>query len=478
MKKASALLCGTIALGLGSAAQAAEKIPANSSTSPNLILILTDDQGWCMMSERMHPAIAESAIADLPTSAMNRLAREGMRFTSGYSPAPLCTPTRRSIVNGMTPARQRGTEFKSTWVPADHLTLPRALKQANPDYVCAHFGKWGEDMISSPEQCGYDVSDGMTDNKTGSPGGVGDIRFTDAVREDPKLITTLTKRSIDFMNTQVKAQKPFYLQLSHYAVHRQVQASPATNARHVAGPKPSRQFTPTFRAMMEDLNAGLTELLDEVDRLGIAGNTYIVFTSDNGGCATYANTDTTLLSNNHPLRAQKQFLYEGGIRVPFIVRGPGVKAGAVTHEPVTGYDLLPTFYDLAGGKVPLPADIDGGSFRNLLENGGAGKVQRTLPGIVHHRPNLAPLPVSTLRQGDLKLVMNWKTGASELYDLAKDIGETKNLAETQPDQVKQMSAVLTGYLKSVNAETYGASSGAKPKQAKEAEKSKNAEAEN
>lgn len=443
---------------------------ARAAASPNFILILTDDQGWCMMSERMHPDIPESAIADLPTPAMNRLAREGMRFSSGYSPGPLCTPTRRSIVNGMTPARQRGTEFKSKWVPADHLTLPRALKQANPNYVCAHFGKWGEDMISTPEQCGYDASDGETGNRTGSPGGEGEARMTDAVREDPKLINSLTRRSIEFINSQVKAKKPFYLQLSHYAMHRQVQAAPATNARHVAGPKPSRQFTPTFRAMMEDLNDGLTQLLDEVDRLGIAGNTYIVFTADNGGYATYANTDTSLLSNNHPLRAQKQHLYEGGIRVPFIVRGPGVKAGAVSHEPVTGYDLLPTFYDLAGGKAPLPVDVDGGSFRALLENGGAGTVKRALPGIVHHRPNYAPLPVSTLRVGDFKLVQNCQTGAKELFNLATDLGETKNLAAAMPDKVTEMSAVLTGYLKSVNAETHDAATPAK--KAKKKQKAK------
>ncbi|MBI5774475.1 MAG: sulfatase [Verrucomicrobia bacterium] len=438
----------------------------HAAAPPNILFILTDDQGWCMMSERMHPDIPESRIADLRTPAMDRLAREGMRFTSGYSPGPLCTPTRRSIVNGMTPARQRGTEFKSTWVPADHLTIPRALKQVNPAYACAHFGKWGEDMISTPEQCGYDASDGLTVNNTGSPGGLGDTRFTDAVREDPKLITTLTKRAVEFMGAQVKAQRPFYLQLSHYAVHRQVQASPATNEKYVKGPKPTRQFTPTFAAMMEDLNAGLTQLLDEVDRLGIAGNTYIVFTADNGGYATYANTDTSLPSNNHPLRAQKQYLYEGGIRVPFIVRGPGVKAGSVSHEPVTGYDLLPTFFDLAGGKAALPSDLDGGSFRAVLENAGAGKVKRALPGIVHHRPNFAALPVSTFRMGDLKLMVNNKTGDQELFDLAKDIGETKNVAATMPEKVTEMSGILAGYLKSVNAETYNAAPAAKKKKAK------------
>ena len=438
----------------------------STAAPPNFILILTDDQGWPMMNERMHPDLPESRVAGVVTPAMDRLAREGMRFTSGYSPGPLCTPTRRSIQNGMTPARQRGTEFKSAWVPADHLTIPRALKQVNPEYVSAHFGKWGEDMISTPEQCGYDASDGETGNRTGSPGGEGDIRFNDAVREDPKLIDSLTKRAIKFIGTQAGAKKPFYLQLSHYAQHRQVQASPATSAKWLAGPKPTRQFTPTFGAMLEDLNTGLMQLLLEVDRLGLAGNTYIIFTADNGGYATYANTDTSLPSNNFPLRAQKQHLYEGGIRVPFIVRGPGVKAGSAAHEPVIGYDLLPTLYDLAGGTAALPADIDGGSFRALLENSGEGKVKRALPGIVHHRPNYAPLPVSTLRVGDLKLVVNCKSGVRELYNLATDIAESKNLAATMSEEAKEMADILDTYLKSVNAETPNPTAAKKKKKAK------------
>jgi|688.fasta_scaffold185907_1 arylsulfatase A-like enzyme len=430
---------------------------------PNFIFILTDDQGWPMMNERMHPEMPESRTEGVVTPAMDRLAREGMRFTSGYSPGPLCTPTRRSILNGMTPARQRGTEFISAWVPAEHLTIPRALKQADPAYVCAHFGKWGENMISTPEQCGYDASDGMTINETGSPGGKGDIRFKDVTREDPKLIDSLTQRAVEFIGAQVKAKRPFYLQLSHYAPHRQVQASSATNAKWLAGPKPTRQFTPTFGAMLEDLNAGLTRLLDEVDRLGLAGSTYIIFTSDNGGYATYANTDTSLPSNNFPLRAEKQHLYEGGIRVPFIVRGPGVKAGSVAHEPVVGYDLLPTLHDLAGGKAPLPADIDGGSFRALLENAGAGQVKRASPGIVHHRPNSPAKPVSTLRVGHFKLVVNCKTGARELFNLATDIGESKNLAMTMPEKTTEMATVLDTYLKSVNAETPNAKASKKKK---------------
>lgn len=418
---------------------------------PNVIFILTDDQGWSMMGEPMHPGVPESATPYFQTPAMNRLAREGMRFTSGYSPGPLCTPTRRAIQNGMSPARQRGTEFKSAWVPADHLTMARAFKLAAPAYACAHFGKWGEDMISTPEQCGYDVSDGMTGNGTG---GADAGRFEDAVRDDPKLIFSLTRRATSFIAEQVKAKRPFYLQVSYYAVHRQVQASAATHEKYLRQGMPTRQFTRTFAAMLEDLNVGLMQLLDEVDRLGIAGSTYIVFTSDNGGYATYARTDRSLPSNNHPLRMGKQYLYEGGIRVPFIVRGPGIKPGSVSHEPVVGYDLLPTFYDLAGGKTSLPAELDGGTFRPLLENAGEGKVARALPGLVFHRPHLAALPHSAYRLGDFKLVVNWQSGARELYDLSKDIGETDDLAVGMPDKAGALFGALSDYLKAVGAETH------------------------
>ena len=158
-------------------------------------------------------------------------------------------------------------------------------------------------------------------------------------------------------------------------------------------------------------------------------------------------------TNNYPLRMGKQYLYEGGIRVPFIIRGPGIQAGAACHEPVAGYDLLRTFYELAGGKKPLPSDIDGGSFYHLLQNLGAGAVERALHGLVFHRPHLPALSHSAYRVGDMKLVVNGTTGKKELFDLSKDIGEAKKLAAVMPDKTAEMFAQLSGYLKEVNAET-------------------------
>jgi len=189
---------------------------------PNILLILTDDQGWSQMSGLMDPQIAESHSSYLETPNIDRLAREGLRFTSGYSPAPLCTPTRRSIQCGTSAARSGG-EFRSPWIPAEHLTIPKALKEVHSGYRCAHFGKWGEDMLSTPEECGYDASDGMTGNVTGgmpSSLGVASGQHSNAQphfidNDDPKRTRTITDRAIDFMRQQTSAGRPFYVQASY-----------------------------------------------------------------------------------------------------------------------------------------------------------------------------------------------------------------------------------------------------------------------
>ncbi|MEO0447035.1 MAG: sulfatase-like hydrolase/transferase, partial [Verrucomicrobiota bacterium] len=204
---------------------------------PNILLILTDDHGWSQLSALMDPRVAESRSDYLETPNINRILEEGMRFPSGYSPAPLCTPTRRSILCGTSAARS-GTEFKSSWVPADHLTIPKALKQANSEYRCGHFGKWGEQMISTPEECGYDASDGMTGNGTGGmpntlgvKGGhdKGPPHFID--NEDPKRSASMTDSAIAFMREQVAGEKPFYVQASYYAQHLSVVCKEETLAK-------------------------------------------------------------------------------------------------------------------------------------------------------------------------------------------------------------------------------------------------------
>lgn len=486
MKKTLPALLGVLA-SLGNSAFAVDK-PA-----PNIIFILADDQGWGDLSSPMDPAVPESSSTYFSTPNMDRLAADGMRFPNGYAPAPICTPTRRSIQFGMTPARQRGTDFISdTFTPKGHLSIPQALKQANPRYSCAHFGKWGEvmsgtwkknpqiagydesdpDSEANPSAMGYDESDGLTGNGTGTfyhPG----YRPKDAYRNnicepdpDPKRTFSVTGRAISFMERQVQEKRPFYLQVSYYAIHDALQARQETIDKYAnKGPIPRVMYA-GIAPMLEDMDDGIGQLVAAIDKLGIRDNTYIFISSDNGGANAVrpaVDPEKKLPTRNYPLRQHKQWVYEGGIRVPFIARGPGIKAGTVCREPVVQYDLLPTFYALAGGTVPLSEEIDGGNLIPLLHNEGKGAVKRSLPGLVFHRPKLKELSHSALRMGDYKLVISWAVPQStndfwsvekyELFNLATDIGEKNNLAEQMPQKVNEMSAVLINYLKSVNAET-------------------------
>ena len=424
-----------------------------ADTPPNILLILTDDQGWSQNAMAMDQRVPESMSSYLETPHIAKLMQDGMRFTSGYSPAPLCTPTRRSIQCGTTTARS-GTEFRSPkWIPAEHLTIPKALKAANPDYRCAHFGKWGEQMISTPEECGYDLSDGMTGNNTGgmpSTLGVkgshndGPPHFID--NEDPKRTRTMTARAKAFMEAQVRDGKPFYVQTSYYAQHLSVVCTEEGLAKYEAKGTPDRGYPPAWAAMMEELDAGVGDLLD---------NTYILFTADNGGRGTVPGGDEARMPTNHPLTGAKHDLFEGGIRVPFIVRGPGVNPGSACHVPVAGYDFLPTFQQLAGGKKKaLTPEVDGVSFARLLKNPKA-ELKRTHNALIFHRPGKL---MSAVRQGDNKLVVLWQGNgevkSKALYDVGNDPREIpeRDRAAQEPERVDALFAILSSHLDEVDAE--------------------------
>jgi len=474
----------------GMLSAAAAGLPAHAgdtSKPPNILLILADDLGWPQQSFGMDPEDSRSGCSYLETPGLDRLAREGMRFTDGYASAPICTPTRRSIQCGMTTARQRGTEFPSRFDPRKHLTIPQALKSVDPAYRCAHFGKWGEAMEAGPGEVGYDASDGITGNHTGDfltwdekfnpnekTGGRRLPKIAAEPFEDPKLSFSVTERALEFMRRQVDESHPFFVQVSYYAVHDQIQARAETLGKYRKKGDPPRVMPPEFAAMVEDLDTCVGRLLDAINDMGIAGNTYVFFVSDNGGDpfkpgdpaykahldgkGTGKPADGERLPSNYPLRASKQWLYEGGIRVPFLARGPGIEAGSVCREPVVTYDFLPTFYSLAGGKKPLPGEIDGGDIAPLLHQ--SGTVSRGIPGLVFHRPLLRfrggkPIPTtpySAYREGDLKLVYNWITKQRELFDLRKDVGETRDLSSERPEDTERMFQTLVTYLEAVDAE--------------------------
>lgn len=437
---------------------------SHANSAPNIILILTDDQGWSQLSETMDSRWPEAKSDYLETPNLDRMIRNGMRFTSGYSPAPLCTPTRRSILCGTSAARS-GTEFPSDWVPADHLTIPKALKAAHSEYRCAHFGKWGERMISNPAECGYDASSGETGNETGGmPSSLigkgkshvdGPPHFVD--NENPKKTESVTNRSIAFIRQQHAKGHPFYVQASYYAVHLSIVARQKTIDKYLEKGTPDRGYSEAWAAMLEELDQGISRILDTLEELEIDDETYVIFTTDNGGRGTLPGGDEKRPAPNTPLTGAKHSLDEGGIRVPFIVTGPGIKAGSECHTPVVGYDFLPTFYDLAGGAPGkdgvISTTVDGVSFAPLLKDPAATLERPNGGAIYFHRPRRQS---SAIRSGDYKLKVSWSKNdriiRRALFKVNPDPREEGfDIAKDNPELVANLEKALLDHLDAVDA---------------------------
>lgn len=434
-----------------------------AAETPNFVLVYVDDLGWADTSVEMIPGRADTKSDFYQTPNLERFAKEGMVFSDAYAPAPVCTPSRNAMLHGMTPARMLNSTLNTKVSKANYrgkITIPQALKKANPDVVTAHFGKWHIPSIT-PVAAGYDV----TENAKGTGNGEGDYlddMKTFLPEDDPKRMFSLTERSKEFIAEQVEADRPFFLQLSHYAVHIWHDSLKETRDKYRTLPRPSKametDYLPddqisesafkhnwllNYAAMIEDLDRTFGDLLDCLDTFGIADNTVVIFTSDNGGG----------LRGNRPLRGAKADLTEGGIRVPFVVRGPGVPCGGHCSEPVAGWDLLPTFYELAGGAEPLPKELDGGSLADVFANGDEGVVERSGNGLVFHFPWYNGEPESAIRQGNFKLLKNLDTGEAALYDLSRDLEEKKDRSEELPELAASMEKGLSHYLEEVGAET-------------------------
>lgn len=419
-------------------------LPANSlaasPTQPNFIVILGEGSGWASTSAQMDDRNPASKSSTIKTPNIERLAAAGMRFSDGYAASPRCTPSRAALFTGRSPAAlhmtfvgdgrrglqegeflDSGAKLLTPWpqleLPTETVTIAEYLKRAG--YATAHFGKWHVGRVS-PSQHGFDESDGATGN--GGPDNV--------AAPNPKQALAMTTKGIDFMECQAKAGKPFYLQLSHYP----------NQPERGGGQRPPKSSDDETAIVDQTLG----QLLDAVERLGLKGNTYIVYTTDHG-----------TPGRNPPLTGGKGTVWEGGLRVPFIVAGPGVKAGACSHVRVSATDLFPTFAELAGVHESLPAGIEGGSFSGVLKNGGIGAVKRSRDEFVVHFPHYdkdAQGPASAIYVSDLKLIHVYETGALKLFNLANDPGERRDLAALQPEKVKELEACLMTYLKTVNAQ--------------------------
>lgn len=427
---------------------------------PNFILILTDDQGWTSTSQLMNGRVANSKSDYYETPQIERFAAMGMRFSSGYAPCALCCPTRRSIQFGQSPARQGDALYKENYHPdfKKVATIPAVLKSISPDYKAAHYGKWDLRSDLFPEDLNYDESDGNTGNRNGDMNSTKESKWTDLfLNNDPKRIETITDRALNFMGRQVKSGHPFYLQVSHYATHVDFQAKESTYKKYQQKKKGDVHGNASYAAMLEDLDSGIGRLLDKIEELGIGDNTYVILMADNGAVESVPPIKNKFehpsnlknKTNSYPLRGGKWTLYEGGIRVPFMVIGPGIKGGSQSDIPVTGWDILPTLSDLAGNKNPLPKNLDGTSFKPLFISATQEKFKREKEQLVFH---YFGKPHSSIRVGDYKLIKFWNLKKVELYDLKNDLGELQDISATNLEKVKELEASLMAYLEGVKAE--------------------------
>lgn len=433
--------------------------PAHSSAGvvakrPNIVLILADDQGWTGSSVSMVAGQENSRSDYFKTPNLEALASRSMVFSDAYSPSPICSPSRYGIQFGISPAQLHKTSNDYKGKPRFRpKSIAEVLKSIDPSYAAAHFGKWH--IYNSPEEFGYDESDGATSNKQGGNQGGSDVGALPLL--DPKLMFSLTDRSLAFMEREVARSRPFFLQISHYAIHTGLQARQATLFRLEGIPRGTIHTSIGYAAMIADLDVAVGRVIDKIDELGIANNTYIFYTSDNGGLAR------NFPRMNYPLRGGKASFFEGGLRVPLLVSGPGVASSSHCGVPTIGLDLLPTFADLAGG-AELPRRVEGGSLRGVLENRCRGEVKRPRDGLYFFAERGAK---AVIRLGNLKLRTDWKGGprgadrpVGKLYDLSNDISESHDLAASAPEQVILLETRLLEWLEEINAKP---TKSAKPK---------------
>jgi alkaline phosphatase len=426
---------------------------------PNIIVFLADDLGWADL------ACYGSDLHETPH--LDGLARTGVKFTDAYSACTVCSPTRASLLTGKYPARLHVTD----WIagherPQARLRIPDWTKQLNHEYVTlaevlqqagyqtAHIGKWhlGPDT-HGPTSQGFQVNIGGT--SAGSPPGgyfLPNQLDLPGAKEGEYLTDHLTDRAIELIETW--REKSFFLYLPSYAVHTPIQAKPDLSEHYREKIEPEHKHrNADYAAMVHNLDENIGRVLAKLDELKLTERTLVIFTSDNGGL-TQVNGRPTGVTNNTPLRRGKGSAYEGGVRVPLIVRGPGVAQDAVCDEPAMTVDLFPTVAEWAGVALPEDAktSLDGVSLAAVLPN-PEGTVRRE--ALYWHYPHYHPGgdgPYSAVRAGDWKLIEHLEDGRLELFNLREDLGEQKDLAEERPEHAKQLLAQLTAWRQSVGAQ--------------------------
>jgi arylsulfatase A-like enzyme/outer membrane protein assembly factor BamB len=433
---------------------------AANAGRPNVVLILIDDLGG-------HDLGCYGSTFHR-TPHLDRLAADGLKFTDAYAACPVCSPTRASILTGKYPARLHLTD----WLPGrpdrpdqrllrpalrGHLlpedpTLAEVLHQAG--YATGHIGKWhlgGEGF--GPRQRGFDLN--IAGDHTGTPLSYfapfrdKKGRFMPGLEHAPEgqyLTDRLTAEAEKFIERN--RERPFFLYLAHYAVHIPLRARAEAVAKYPRDRPPGTQNSPVYAAMIEAVDDGVGRIVEKLEELKLSERTLVLFTSDNGGlCVTEGpSTPATI---NAPLREGKGFLYEGGIRVPLLLKWPGIiRPGRVSNAPVCSIDFFPTILEACG--VTSAARPDGVSLLPVFK--GEGLTREALYWHYPHYSNQGGKPGGAVRAGAYKLIEFFEQGRRELYNLKADVGETVNLIEQQPRVAAELAGKLADWRRAVGAE--------------------------
>jgi arylsulfatase A len=429
---------------LCSAAPAAT--PSAPPRPPNLILILADDLGWADLGcygNRFNE-----------TPHLDRLAREGLRFTQFYA-GPVCSPTRANLQSGQDQARFGITQHipghrrpyarltdpvVPAQLPLEVETFAERLRAAG--YATGYFGKWhlGGAGFSPADQGWSVVRETQGHTQPAAP----------PERPAPQRTAEfLTDRAVAFIAEN--RARPFVLQVSHYAVHIPLSTTPELEKKFSAKPpQPGYPSNPVYAGLLAELDASVGRIVAAVDAAGLAENTLVVFLSDNGGLEH--EQSGRIVTSNRPLRGEKGSLYEGGIRIPALARWPGtIPAGRTSAAPARTHDIYPTFLGLAGVSPPdaTRQPLDGLSLAAHLRDPAAPVVRDALHWHLPHYHHSTP--ASAIRRGDWKLIEFFEDGALELYDLAADPAESVNLAAREPARARDLRAALDAWRTRVGA---------------------------
>jgi arylsulfatase A-like enzyme len=435
-------------------------VAVSAAAKPNIIFILADDLGWTDLG------VQGSKYYESPN--IDRLASQGVRLTN-YHHCQNCAPTRAALMSGQYAPRTGvytvGGIERFNWqirplrpvdnvenLPLEKVTVAQALKSAG--YATAMFGKWhlGQKGDYLPGKRGFDEAivtmgkhfDFVTQPPVDYPKGI-------------YLADWLTDKAVDFIKRH--KDKPFFLYLPHFGVHSPHDAKKELIEKFKPKPGVGGHNNPTYAAMIASVDESVGRVMATLDKLKLADNTVLIFSSDNGGVGGYDREGIAKaggITDNAPLRSGKGSLYEGGTRVPFVARWPGVtKPGSTCGTPAIHVDLYPTFLDIAGAKPPANHTLDGESLVPLLKQSGPLKRE----AIFHHFPGYLgagantwrTTPVGVITAGDWKLMEFFEDNRLELYNLKDDLGEQQNLAATMPDKAKELHDKLVAWRKSVNA---------------------------